>query len=116
MMNLIRNTSPVYKGNAQPAKNGSGGLLSQLLCYLFGGGTPAYKGKEQSAPKTCGSVIFPDAPVYKAEPVVDPTTTDQAPELNDSDGDESEMDEFDDDSNAEQGPIQTMGKITIVVG
>src|SRR5690349_1351243 len=99
MMNLIRNTSPVYKGNAQPTKNGSGGLLSRLLCYLFGGGTPSYKGQAQSAPKACGSVTFPDAPVYK-EPVADVTTAEQLPEM----GDEPEMDDELDGS--EKEPIE----------
>jgi hypothetical protein len=113
MMNLIRNPSPEYKGCHQAPKNGSGGLLSQLLCYLFGGGTPAYKGKGQSTPKRCGSVIFPDTPVYK-EPVVYVDTADQGPELDDSDGDGSEVIELD-GSNAKQGPVETMGPITIVV-
>lgn len=109
MMNLIRNTSPEYKGNAQPTKNGNGGLLSQLLCYLFGGGTPSYKGQGQSAPKACGSAIFANAPVYK-EPVVDVSTAEQSPEM----GDELEMDDELDGS--EKEPVEAMGKITIVVG
>lgn len=113
MMNLIKNASPTYKGNAQPTKNGSGGLLSQLLCYLFGGGTPSYKGQGQSAPKQCGSVIFPDAPVYK-EPKADVTTADQAYELDDSECDESEMD--DELNGSDKEPIDAVNKITIVVG
>jgi hypothetical protein len=113
MMNLIKNASPTYKGNAQPTKNGSGGLLSQLLCYLFGGGTPSYKGQDQTAPKACGSGFFPDSPVYRA-PTVDVTTADSACELDDSEYDESEMDDELNDSDKE--PIDAVNKITIVVG
>lgn len=114
MMNLIRNPSPVYKGTTQSPKNGDG-LLSQILCYLFGGGTPAYKGKGQSAAKSCGSGILPGSPVYK-QPVVTVDTADQEPEQDDCDGDESEVPYELDSSNAKQGPIETMGQITIVVG
>lgn len=115
MMNLIRNPSPVYKGTSQTTKNG-GGLLSQILCYLFGGGSPAYKGKAQSAPKACGSGVFPGSPVYKepTKPTPDVDTCDLEPELDDSDGDESEVVEL--NGSDPDAPIQTMGPITIVVG
>lgn len=99
MNNLIRQEPPTYKGCPQPPKNGSG-LLAQLLCYLFGGGTPAYKGKQQPVAKTCGVPGFPGAPAYKTpEPVA--TETVEEPALDDSEGDD---------------PVSAKGPITIVIG
>lgn len=113
MMNLIKPPSPEYKGTSQAPKNG-GGLLSQLLCYLFGGGSPAYKGQGQSTPRRCGSVIFPDTPVYK-EPTVADDTSAQEPEPCRGEGDEPEVPIELDSANAHQGPVGAMGPITIVV-
>ena len=113
MMNLIRNPSPAYKGTAPQPKDGSG-MLSQLVCYLFGGSTPAYKGKGQTAAKQCGPVFFPNTPVYK-EPVAKDDVPDQEPELHDSDGDEPEMPVELGEANGEDGPIECMGPVTIVV-
>ncbi len=112
MMNLIRNPAPTYKGGAQPPQDGSG-LLSRILCYLFGGGTPAYVGKGQSVAKPCGLGVFPGTPVYR-QPVVFVDDADPAPELDDSDGDEAKLDELSGEPCGE--PYErTTGPITIVV-
>jgi hypothetical protein len=116
MMNFIKQTPPTYRGCPQQPKP-SGGLFAQLLCYVFGGGTPSYKGSGQPVSTGCGVPGFPGAPSY-ATP--DKLTTDptEEPELDDSDGDDvdgrdpSELN----GSRAASTPMQTTGPITIVVG
>ncbi len=101
MLNLIQPITPQYKGMTTQPKNG-GGLLAQLLCYLFGGGTPVYQGSGQPVAKGCGVPGFPGSPVYKDPPVVDPSKPTETPALS---------------AGASGSALpMTSGPITIVVG
>jgi hypothetical protein len=82
----LTDSTPSYKGSAQPQAD-SGGFLSGVFGYLFGGKTPAYKGNGQPTAETgwLGS-IFSNTPVYKSAPVVTQTPTPptaEAPALSD---------------------------------
>ncbi|KAB2883393.1 MAG: DUF3597 domain-containing protein [Kofleriaceae bacterium] len=83
MIDLVhRSSSPPYKGTKQPAQ-GRTGLLSELWCYLFGRGAPAYKtadGSGATAPTAprCGT------PQYRTPPA--PAPSDPEPEDSPCDG------------------------------
>ncbi len=116
MMNFIKPTIPAYKGSApQPAT--CGGLLSQLLGYVFGGGTPAYKGTGQPVSKQGGVPGFSGTPTYQT-PTKVATVSTASLELDDSDGDgDDDCDESGlSGSHNASTPTHTMGPITIVVG
>lgn len=103
MMDFLKPITPQYKGTTTQS-NGGGGLLSQLFCYLFAGGTPAYQGSGQPVAKGCSVPGFPAAPAYKEPPVVDQREPTDTPELGTSD-----------DVAGCEDPTQAMGPITIVV-
>jgi hypothetical protein len=63
---------PRYRGSA-PASSSGPGLCGGVLGYLFGGGTPAYKGTAQSTVSRCWWQAFPRSPQYKTPPVIKPT-------------------------------------------
>src|SRR5436190_21868793 len=69
MNNIFKPAPPAYRGQCQPP-TGNKGLLAQLLCYLFGGGTPAYKGTGQPMPRGCAPSFFATTPAYKQAPAV----------------------------------------------
>lgn len=104
-MDFLKPITPQYQGSPVQPK-ASGGLLSQLLCYLFGGGTPAYQGSGQPVSKACGVPGFPVTPAYKA-PVVEtsePTGASVAMPVPDDGVGEVAVE-----------PVQATGPITIVV-
>jgi hypothetical protein len=103
MDNNMTPASPAY-ATCQP-KNGKG-LLAQLLCYLFGGGTPAYKGTGQPMPRACAPSFFGTTPAYKPAPAVTAPSGDASTQ--------SEPEPMDEPAPA--GAISAKGPITIVVG
>ena len=113
MTNIFKPASPAYAGQCQPT-NGSKGLLAQLVCYLFGGGTPTYKGTGQPMPRACAPSFFGTTPAYKPAPVV---SSEPEPSLDTSGGDGSTTDEPEPmDEPAQAGTFAAKGPITIVVG
>jgi len=115
-MNVIYPKPPIYQGRPQQPKNG-GGLLSQLLCYVFGGGTPAYQGNGQQAPRGCGFSVFPGTPAYKTPPIV---TTDPTDPSEPTDGEGVYVAPCDESgangSPQASDPIEMTGPVTIVIG
>src|SRR5436190_6278052 len=89
MNNILKPPAPTYAGQCQPP-NGSKGLLAQLLCYVFGGGTPTYKGTGQPMPRGCAPSFFKTTPAYNQAPAV---STMPDPTLDMSGGDGSTTDE-----------------------
>jgi len=68
------NSTPTYQGSGSPTKS-SGGFLSGLLGYLFGGvSTPSYKGTKQPQTEMTSrlSLLGVRTPSYQGAP---PTTT-----------------------------------------
>ena len=64
------NSTPTYQGSGSPTKK-SGGLLSGLLGYLFGGvSTPSYTGTKQpqTAMTSRLSLLGVRTPAYQAAP------------------------------------------------
>ncbi len=88
-MAILRSNPPAYRGKAPPT-TGSGGLLSGLWCYLFGGGArPAYRGSDGGTAPTVSRCwwSFQDRPQYKTPPAPppgpepgDPEPTEQVPD------------------------------------
>ncbi len=115
-MNFIKPTPLAYKGSA-PQPVTSGGLLSQLLSYVFGGATPAYKGTGQPVSKQCGVPGFPGSPTYQTPDKV-AAVFNEPPELDDSDGGDEDERECSGQSHSHDvsTPMHAMGPITIVVG
>ena len=115
MLDFIKGPSPQYKGTSTQPKNG-GGLLAQILCYLFGGGTPTYKGNGQPVAKGCGVPGFPSTPVYKTPVIVnaDPIETPALESSADVEADHGDV-------SGQNGSLRasdptTKGPITIVIG
>jgi hypothetical protein len=105
---MDNNMTPASPANAAcPTKNGKG-LLAQLVCYLFGGGTPAYKGDGQPMPRACAPSFFGTTPAYKPAPVVTSSSGDASTTV--------EPAPMSIDEPAPAGTFAAKGPITIVVG
>ena len=74
----MSNTPTRYKGGA-PEPTSSPGLFGGVLGYLFGGGTPAYKGMARPVVSRCWWQAFPRSPQYKTPPVIEPSDLPPAP-------------------------------------